>query len=184
MVRCEPPTAPGNNAGASTKPSALQAAGIPHTMNKKHLVLFLLSTLVCCGTWAGRPLLTDDAAVANRGECYLESFAERDRSERALNAVFTCGIGHDIELALGASQARSRPGGDTTRVLGLLAKWAPAAGEFETQFGKLSLGASLATTAARNPGGRYQHADSTVLGLASLEPLPGLAVHLNLGGRA
>ncbi len=47
---------------------------------------------------------------------------------------------------------------------------------------KLSLGASVATTAARNPGERYRQADATVLGIASLELVPGVTVHANLGG--
>jgi hypothetical protein len=58
--------------------------------------------------WAGRPLVTEDAGVLNRGECEIENFAGR-ADNPTLNALWAqvgCGTGVNTQLAIGAGRER------------------------------------------------------------------------------
>jgi hypothetical protein len=66
--------------------------------------------------WAGRPLVTEDAGVLNRGECEIESFAGRadNPTLNALRAQVGCGTGFNTQLAIGAGREKPERERSTT----------------------------------------------------------------------
>ncbi len=68
--------------------------------------------LFALDTHAARPMVTDDAGVAERGTCELETWIERPRDSTTLWLLPTCGIGDDLELTLGGSLAREESSND------------------------------------------------------------------------
>jgi hypothetical protein len=69
--------------------------------------------------WAGRPLVTEDAGVLNRGECEIESYAGR-ADKPAINAQWAqigCGTGFNTQLAIGAGREKSEGERSTTAAL-------------------------------------------------------------------
>ena len=129
--------------------------------------------------FAGRPLATDDAAVADTGKCQIEAWLERARGEHALVIAPACGVAAGSEL--GADYTRGRAQRETTHAIGLAAKWAPSGGQFASRLGTVSVGLKLATGSARGPGRGWHASEHTVLALATIEATPTLAMHLNLG---
>lgn len=88
---------------------------------------FTLTVLALAATaaHAGRPLVTEDAGVLDRGDCEWESVAARDTARstpttKALSTQVACGLGWGSQLALAIGH--SRAGGQTSRNLSLGAK--------------------------------------------------------------
>ena len=128
---------------------------------------------------AGRPLATDDAAVADTGSCQVEAWHERQTGERATVVAPACGIAEHWEL--GGDITRSRSSGDRATGVGLASKWVPEGGRFDTALGPLTLGAKLALGAQRPTGAAWRTHTVSALGLATLEITPELLLHVNLG---
>lgn len=55
-------------------------------------VLSLAGLLVALSAHAGRPLMTDDAGVANRGTCQVETWAERQGPALRWVTAPACGL--------------------------------------------------------------------------------------------
>lgn len=149
-------------------------------MRPRATVSIVAILISCAGAArAGRPLATDDAAVADRGACQIEAWVERAADQRALVFAPACGVADGWEI--GADATRTRPRGDTIAALGLAAKWAPKGSSFETAFARVALGAKFAAATDRLAGGDWRMRGANVLGLASLEFTDRLALHLNVG---
>lgn len=139
----------------------------------------LLLSSGCAVALAGRPLATDDAAVAETGSCQVEAWLERGGDERAYVLAPACGIAERWEL--GGNVTRIRTDGDGETALGLAAKWLPLADPLDTPIGALSLGVKLAVGADRSRGAGWRVESIGALALASIEVRPTIQVHLNLG---
>jgi len=148
---------------------------------KNALLAITATTLAACApvAFAGRPLATDDAGVADTGKCQIEAWFERARGEHALAAAPACGVAAGWEL--GAEVTRDRAQGQTTHTIGLAAKWVPAAFKFASRLGTLNIGLKVAAGRAKAPGTGWRASEHIALALASLEATPTLAMHLNLG---
>jgi hypothetical protein len=149
-------------------------------MKNEILKLGAIALALCTGAaFAGRPLATDDAGVADAGQCEIEAWVERARGDHAASAALACGVSAGWELGAGATRDRAQ--GQSTHAVGLEAKWVPAAGKFASPLGTLHTGLKLATARARTPGNGWHESEHSVLALATLEATPTLALHLNLG---
>jgi hypothetical protein len=130
--------------------------------------------------WAGRPLATDDAVVADRGSCQVEGWIARAEAESALVLAPACGVADGLELD--GEFAQTRPSGESKSQAAQVAlKWVPAAGEFDTPAGTLQLGGKFAYTRARSSGSASNGAIASALALATLEAAPALRLDFNLG---
>lgn len=132
---------------------------------------------------AGRPLATDDAATAEPGSCQLEAWQDRARAARDTVLAPACGLPGGLEL--GAEGAWPRPVQDVRATAAVSLKWVPEAWRLDTPLGETGFGlkfaAGLERPAAAGAGRAWRHAESTLLALASLQPAPTLAWHLNAG---
>jgi hypothetical protein len=145
------------------------------------LLSITAAMLAACtpAAFAGRPLATDDAAVADTGKCQIEAWYEHARNAHAIVVAPACGVAAEWEL--GADYMRDRMLGQTTRAIGLATKWVPVAGRFTSPLGALNTGLKVSTGRARAPGSGWHANEHTILALATLEATPMLAMHLNLG---
>lgn len=133
------------------------------------------------GAWAGRPLVTEDADVLERGSCELEGFGLRAKANglEPLNAAAAqvgCGVGAGTQVALGGSRARSA--GDTDRAWSIGGKT-----EIYARNSGRDLGVTLAwgTGWQKTPVTGY-HRESTYLTLVATQALPSdWLLHGNLG---
>lgn len=128
---------------------------------------------------AGRPLATDDAAVADDGTCLLESWGARAGDERAAVLGGGCGVGAGTELDLGAARLWGAGAGELIGSTAL--KWAGDAARLDTAYGPIAFGAKLGADAHRPVGRDWRLTDLGAWALASWSPREDLAVHLNLG---
>lgn len=152
------------------------------TMAPQHLAFCALACAPLLAM-AGRPLATDDAAVAEAGTCYIEAWAEKSGPDRAWVAAPACGVAPGWEL--GGDYTRPRPADPLRAEAGLLVKWVPEAWSFKTAWGELGLGLK-ASAGWQQPGGpgassSWQASGSALLGLASLKINDSLTLHANLG---
>lgn len=143
------------------------------------IIAALLLSSGCAAALAGRPLATDDAAVADTGGCQVETWLERSPDERAYVLAPACGIAERWEL--GADVTRIRSAGDGETALGLAVKWLPLAHPLDTPLGALSLGVKVALGADQSRGSGWRVESTGALALASLEFRPSIQIHLNLG---
>ncbi|MEN9420246.1 MAG: hypothetical protein RI988_3867 [Pseudomonadota bacterium] len=147
----------------------------------------LAAALALPAVHAGRPLATDDAAIAEPGSCQLEAWQDRARGARDTVLAPACGLPGGLEL--GAEGTWPRPVEGLRATAGASLKWVPEAWRLDTPLGEAGFGlkfaAGLERPAGAGTGRAWRHADSTLLALASLRPAPTLAWHLNVGvGRA
>jgi len=141
------------------------------------LSVLLLSILNL--TYAGRPLSTDDAGVADAGTCQLESWLERQDSQHAWVTSPACGVVKGLEI--GAEYVRPEHRGTVRAEAGLALKWVPDAWQVSTPWGDLGLGLKLSSGHVKPTGGGWQTSDSTVAVLASLLASDAVSVHVNTG---
>jgi hypothetical protein len=129
--------------------------------------------------WAGRPLSSDDAVVADAGSCQIEAWLERAGSDSALVLAPACGLADGLELDADYTQPRQR---DRLRAAaGLALKWAPASWRSDTTAGALNFGLKLALAHERAPGAGWHSTQTSALALTSLQAGEAWALHANLG---
>lgn len=146
----------------------------------------LLLTLVLCAAsstaMAGRPLVTEDAAILEPRSCELEAFAVRatesgSPATQGGSAQVGCGMGWRSQVALGTAQLRSD--GQTERSYTLGGK---------TALHELSNGAALTLawgiTGVKPPAGRFEHETTYLNGVMSHPLSAQTKVHANLGWSA
>lgn len=146
--------------------------------------LITFGALACAvpAALAGRPLLTEDAGILDRGACEIESALSRLRAQPGSHDAalkFGCGVGLDTQLALAAARARSE--GQVQRGLELSGKTQLWQGEPDNAGNAPGLTLAYALENARDPQRqRWRHA-SSLLNLVYSRPLPQtLQLHLNL----
>ncbi len=61
-----------------------------------------------CGTWAARPMVTDDARLTDAGACQVETWFRFNRSSTEYWALPACNPGGNLEVTVGGSLADSR----------------------------------------------------------------------------
>jgi len=136
------------------------------------------------GARADAPLASETADVIGDGQCQVELALARARagagggggpSSRGADALASCGVRGDHQVAVGNSQERA--GGDTTRSLRAFVKRTLVAPEG----GRTGWGLRVGLDAARQHGNAWQHEGVELLALATREFSPGLLVHGNLG---
>ena len=131
------------------------------------------------GAHAGRPLSSDDASVAEAGTCQLESWLERTGTRRALVLAPACAIAAGLELDADYTLLQPR---DAVRAqAGLALKLAPSAWRVESRAGELNFGLKAHLQYVRPTGAGWRGAETSLLGLASLQASEAWTVHANLG---
>lgn len=131
------------------------------------------------GTWAGRPLASDDAGTAEARTCQLESWVERGDGANAWVVAPACGIAQDMELGADHTRPGSR---DLVRAAaGLAFKWVPQAWRVETRAGELNFGVKLGAAFEHPAAGGWRSAETGVLALATLSAGANWTWHANLG---
>lgn len=140
----------------------------------------LLALLFTGAVVAGRPLVTEDAAVQANGECTLDSYWARVRSgddgtPRTLSSQFTCGGSWQTQWAVGYSD--SRLGADTTRSLLLAGKTAL----IEPRDDGPGLSIAYGAPAERAAGSPTRIGDVFATLAGTLPVGTGLLLHGNLG---
>jgi hypothetical protein len=79
-----------------------------NTINIAAVCLFIASLwLAAASSHAARPLITDDAGIAERGTCELELWLERPRDASELWVMPACNFTGNIEWTLGGSVERA-----------------------------------------------------------------------------
>lgn len=157
-------------------------AGAPRLRAGLHLAAIAVALALAPSAHAGRPLVTEDANVLDRGACELESFAARARerdapSTRSISVQAGCGIGLDTQLALQAVRTRGGEAGDTLALVGKTALRAPT----DDSAGFTIAYALGADRPRDDPGWRRFRAETgTVLGVLTA-PLGVATLHANLG---
>lgn len=142
-------------------------------------LLTLAGLLAAQDAFAGRPLLTDDAAVADRGTCQVESWSERKGPARAWVTAPACGVAAGVEL--GADYTVPRPRDPVRAGAGLALKWAPEGWKFESPLGEINWGLKLSGAWQQPAGAPWQGSGSALLGLISWKAGESLTVHTNVG---
>jgi hypothetical protein len=148
-------------------------------MNTKTLIL--AAGLLACnqGAWAGRPLGSEDAGVADFGNCQIESWTEKAGREHAFVAGAACGVLPGLEL--GVDYTRPHPRDDVRGEAGMALKWVPESWKFKTSAGDLNFGLKLAQSFAHPVDHHWRGAETSGLILASLAPSDQWTIHANLG---
>lgn len=106
----------------------------------------LAALLACAAAHAGRPLVTEDAAVLGDGECTVETYwgrfgADAASPTRVLSSQFACDVGHRTQLALAAARVRDGDGhGDALTAAGktVFAGGQGAAAEWSLAYGAVA----------------------------------------------
>jgi len=125
---------------------------------------------------AVRPLITDDAAVNDRGQCQVEIWQERTSGVRGTNLAPACGIADGLEF--GMSYTRYSPASADAGGWGLQLKTVFESVKTE----RWAFGAKLNTLSIHNKFTRGYSPDSysaTLLGSGKYGG--GLSLHTNLG---
>ena len=138
--------------------------------------LFSAGVLTLSPAHAVRPLITDDAAVNDRGQCQIEVWQERSPGMRGSNFAPACGIADGLEF--GVSYARYSPASADEGGYGLQLK--TVFDSIKTE--RWAFGARLNTLSVHNRYTRGYSPDSysaTLLGSGKYGK--GLSLHTNLG---
>lgn len=139
-----------------------------------------LALLACAAAQAGRPLVTEDAAVLGDGECTVETFwgrfgADEAPTARVLSSQFACDVGHRTQLSIAAVRLRAVDGhGDALTAAGktLFAGGQGAAAEWSLAYGAV----------ARRTSGMRMEMDQLYATLVSTVALGrATSAHLNVG---
>ena len=139
----------------------------------------LVSQLVTQDAFAGRPLLTDDAGVAERGTCQVESWSERQGPARAWVIAPACGVAAGVEL--GADYTVPRPRDEVRGEAGLALKWVPEAWKVESALGEVNWGLKLSGAWQQPAGASWQSTGNALMGLISWKVGESFTVHSNIG---
>jgi hypothetical protein len=150
-------------------------------MSTKYLwiALALAGILLPGAAHAGRPLATDDAGTADPGTCQIESWLEREGSDRAWVLAPACGVATGLEID--ADVTLPHPRDTLLAAAGLALKWVPAQWQLSTPAGDLNFGLKLGAGFEHPVGEGWQHAETSVLMLATLKPSDAVALHANVG---
>lgn len=151
----------------------------PRTPGPFRAAVLLPALALGAAAHAGRPLATDDAATAEAGSCYVEAW--QDRSRQARESVLSPACGLPAGLEFGGSYSVSAPAADSRGSAGVYLKWAPPRARLETPAGELGFGLKVEAGFDRPVGAGLRQAGQSALALASLQPGPVWALHLNLG---
>ncbi len=141
--------------------------------------------LTLAGLWAaqdafaGRPLLTDDAGVAELGTCQVESWSERQGPTRAWVTAPACGVAAGVEL--GADYTLPRPRDSVRAKAGLALKWVPEAWKVESAMGEVNWGLKLSAAWQQPAGAPWQASGNSLMGLISWKTSESVSVHSNIG---
>lgn len=140
----------------------------------------LAALLACAAAQAGRPLVTEDAAVLGDGECTVETYwgrfaADAATTTRLLSSQFACDVGHRTQLAIAAARVRDSDGhGDALTAAG---KTVFAGGQGGAAEWSLAYGA-----VARRTRGVRMEMDQLYATLVNTVVLsPATSAHINLG---
>ena len=142
--------------------------------------VFLALALAAPAAQAGRPLVTDDADVLDRGACELEGFGARSEEPAAAPArrasvQVGCGVGSRSQLALSAGRAWQA--GDTVTGWGLGGK----TGLVGPEAGRPGVAVGWFVDAQRPAGGPSRHDASGAALLGSWGDDGPWTGHANLG---
>jgi hypothetical protein len=139
----------------------------------------LLAVLACGSAHAGRPLVTEDAGVLERGSCEFEGVAARQTlvgpSERSGLLQIACGAGFQTQLAAALG---------STRVEGEHSLQAAATGKtFLRELTEEQAGLALAYvfSGARPSGMGWRYDTTALLGVITVPVQKELLLHGNLG---
>lgn len=178
MTRLLDPLAGGPAPGA--KRDRANAAAAPRDgVAAAPFALLLAAALAAPAAMAGRPLATDDAAIVEPGACQLESWLERQPSERRFWLNPACNPFGRIELSFGGARVRTDAAGATASTTVTAWQLKPLLREVDDDTPGFAL-------ALRDERDRRVHAgtlgNTSLTGIASV-PLAGQALlaHLNLG---
>lgn len=142
-------------------------------------VLTLAGLMTAHDAHAGRPLLTDDASVADRGTCQVESWSERQGRARSWVVAPACGVAAGVEL--GADHTVPRPRNPVRARAGLALKWVPEGWKLESPVGEINAGLKLSGVWLQPAGTGWQAAGSSLMGLITWKASESITVHTNLG---
>ena len=142
-------------------------------------LLTMAGLLAAQDAFAGRPLLTDDAGVADAGTCQLESWSERQGPARAWVTAPACGLAAGVEL--GADYTLPRPRDPVRARAGLALKWVPEGWKVESALGEINWGLTLSGAWRQPTGAPWQGSASALLGLMSWKVGESFTVHTNVG---
>lgn len=96
-----------------------------HSKNKALPFIFLISCLQLlspCMSWAGRPMIVDDATLVNPYSCQLETWFQHDPTAKEYWAMPACNIGGNFELSMGGGRIDTEQPSRHTNYLALQAK--------------------------------------------------------------
>ena len=139
-------------------------------------VLALAACLAAPASWAGRPLVTEDAEVLARGECEIEGFFGRVEKPRgdSHSLQLGCGVGGGTQLGLGAGRDRSED--DRVNAIAVNGK----TGLREPSPGQPGLAIAYAASGLKHFGGPLRLDASEIKGVATLDS-DGWLYHFNAG---
>ena len=139
-------------------------------------IVLATAMLACPATWAGRPLVTEDAGTLARADCEWESYAGRQQHPAVTfgSTQLGCGIGWNSQLAIGTSRYVSDETGSTN--LALSGK--TAFGEAKDGEARLALAYTLY---GRHEGSvSIEHMTAEVKGVITV-PVQDWLLHANAG---
>lgn len=142
-------------------------------------VLTLAGLMAAHAAHAGRPLLTDDAGVADRGTCQVESWLERQGPARSWVVAPACGVAAGLEL--GADYTVPRPRDAVSAEAGLALKWVPEGWKLDSPVGEINAGLKLSGAWQQPTGAGWQAAGSSLMGLMTWKAGESITVHTNIG---
>jgi len=140
----------------------------------------LVALCIATTSHAGRPLVTEDAGVLEKGSCELETYARR-LTERAVpssngfSLQYGCGVGMRTQVALAATMDRAD--GATVRGLAFGGKTSISDGGEADPSWTLAWG----LTAEKSPGASLGHETTWLNGVFSMPLGKDLKLHANLG---
>ena len=140
----------------------------------------LVALCIATTSHAGRPLVTEDAGVLEKGSCELETYARRltERAAPASNGFslqYGCGVGMRTQVALAATMDRAD--GATVRGLAFGGKTSLSDGGEADPSWTLAWG----LTAEKSPGASLGHETTWLNGVFSMPLGKDLKLHANLG---
>lgn len=140
----------------------------------------LVALCIATTSHAGRPLVTEDAGVLEKGSCELETYARRltERAAPSSNGFslqYGCGVGMRTQVALAATMDRAD--GATVRGLAFGGKTSISDGGEADPSWTLAWG----LTAEKSPGASLGHETTWLNGVFSMPLGKDLKLHANLG---
>lgn len=140
--------------------------------------LCALALLHGAPAWADRPMSGDEAAVTDRGSCYVETWLERAGPDRLFTLAPACGVADGMEA--GVEFTRPSPRDTVTGGLGLNVKFAPDAWRRKTEWGSVDFALKAIAEFEHRREEGWRSSGQTLLGVASVRLDSGWAWHTNL----